>query len=207
METTMNKKVFCIGLNKTGTSSLHKAFEILNLKSVHFLDDAGNNIKDILIENYLSKNNILKGLENYDAFSDWDRPPHTVNIFKEFDKQYPNSKFILNIRDMNSWVDSREKHVKRNQERKKKYPKEDIKWLEIDRAAWENEFKTHYNEVYSYFKDRQEDLLTFDVTKGDGWEKLCPFLELPIPNIPFPKQNVAKRKKSLFWKIVSKLKN
>lgn len=185
------KKIFCIGLNKTGTSSLHKAFQILNIKSVHFIDDKGNNIKDIIINNYLAQNDILKDLENYDAFSDWDRTPYAISIFKEFDKQYPNSKFIVNSRDIKSWLDSREKHVRKNKERKKKYPNEDIVWLEIDIKAWKNEYETHYNEVYSYFKDREKDLLKFDVTKGDGWEKLCPFLGFPILKIPFPKQNIA----------------
>ncbi|MGY0649987.1 MAG: sulfotransferase, partial [Paraglaciecola chathamensis] len=32
----MNKKIFCVGLNKTGTSSLHDAFLMLNIESVHF---------------------------------------------------------------------------------------------------------------------------------------------------------------------------
>ena len=93
----MTKKIFCIGLNKTGTSSLHEAFSILGLKSVHFMDDEGNNIKDIIERNYLAKANIIKGLEKYDAFSDWDKFPYTVDIVKEFDKQYPGSKFILNM--------------------------------------------------------------------------------------------------------------
>lgn len=202
----MDKKIFCIGLNKTGTSSLHKAFEILGFKSVHCLDDEGNNIKDIIQENFLAGDNILKGLEQYDAISDWDMAPHTSEIFKEFDKQYPDSKFILNVRDLESWLDSREKHVKRNQERKRKKPKENIKWLTIDRDAWEIHFKAHYDEVYNYFKGRKNDLLVFDVTKDDGWDKLCPFLNLPIPNVPFPKKNVASRKKSFFHRVLLKLK-
>lgn len=202
----MNQKIFCIGLNKTGTSSLHEAFRILGFKSVHCLDDEGNNIKDIIQENFLAGHNILKGLEKYDAISDWDMAPHTTEIFKEFDKQYPDSKFILNIRNLESWLDSREKHVKRNQERKRKKPKEDIKWLTIDRDAWEGHFKTHYDEVYNYFKGREDELLVFDVTKDDGWDKLCPFLNLPIPTVSFPKKNVASRKKSFFHKVLLKLK-
>ncbi len=202
----MNKKIFCVGLNKTGTSSLHEAFRILGLKSVHFMDDEGNNIKDIIQNNYLTRDNIIKGLEEYDAYSDWDRAPYTVDIIKEFDKQYPDSKFILNTRDLDSWLNSREKHVKRNQERKRKNPEEDIRWLEIDRSGWEIQFKNHYDEVNKYFKGRKDDLLVFDVTKGDDWEKLCPFLNLPIPTVPFPKENVAPKKKSFFKRFLTKMK-
>lgn len=202
----MDRKIFCIGLNKTGTSSLHAAFKILAIKSVHFKDDSGNNIKDIILNNYLSKDNILQGLEHYDAFSDWNKGNHSLDIFKEFDKQYPNSKFILNIREVSAWLDSREKHVKRNQERKKKYPNEDITWLKIDRASWETYYHNHYNEVFDYFKNRKDDLLIFDVSKGDGWEKLCPFLDVPIPNVPFPRKNTAPENKSLLYRVYFKIR-
>jgi hypothetical protein len=202
----MNKKIFCVGLNKTGTSSLHKAFTILDIKSVHFMGAEKKNIKDVIQSNYLAGDNILKGLEHYDAFSDWDLGATTIDIVKEFDKQYPNSKFILNIRDLESWLNSREKHVKRNQKRKRKEPEADINWLTVDRDGWTTQFTNHYNEVNKHFKGREDELLVFDVTKGDGWEKLCPFLELPIPATPFPKQNVAAHKTSLFWKILTKLK-
>ena len=137
----MNKKVFCIGLNKTGTSSLHEAFKILGLKSIHFVDGKNINIKEIILDNYLKGNDILKGLEEYDAFSDWDKAPYTVDIYKEFDKQYPNSKFILNTRDLNCWLDSREKHVRRNRIIKLKHPWEGSSWLKIDRKAWELQFQ------------------------------------------------------------------
>ncbi len=196
------KKIFCIGLNKTGTSSFHEAIKILGFKSVHFLDDDGNNIKDIVENNYLKKNDILKGLEKYDAFSDWNRL-HDIAIFKEFDKQYPGSKFIMNTRDINAWLDSREKHVKRNQEKKRRNPEADVSWLKIERAAWEKQFTNHYAAILAYFEERPDDLLVFDVTKGDGWEKLCPFLGLPVRTDPFPKKNVASKFKTLlnrFWK-------
>jgi len=32
-------------------------------------------------------------------------------------------------------------------------------------------------------------LLVMDVTRGDGWDLLCPFLGLPIPSEPFPHEN------------------
>ncbi|MBK5940356.1 sulfotransferase family protein [Halochromatium roseum] len=201
----MTKKIFCVGLNKTGTSSLHEAFRILGLKSVHLKDDQGINIKDVIKNNYLTGENILKSLEEYDAFSDWAKGVHTVDIVKEFDKQYPGSKFILNTRDLEGWLNSREKHVKRNQERKQKNPDEDISWLDVDRNGWENQYTKHYDEVNQYFEGRKDDILVFDVTKGDGWEKLCPFLNLPTPSVPFPKKNVAPKKKS-FFRILEKIK-
>ena len=33
----------------------------------------------------------------------------------------------------------------------------------------------------------ENNLLIMDITKGDGWSKLCNFLNKPIPNKPFPR--------------------
>lgn len=201
----MKTKVFCIGLNKTGTSSLHEAFRILGLKSVHFKDEKGNNIKDLLIANYLNHRDILHQLSHYDALSDWDRPPYTFDIIKKFDEHYPNSKFIVNIRDIEDWLNSRENHVKRNQKIKEKQPDMNITWLKIDRDAWRNEYKEHYAAIDAYFKNRKEDILYFDVTQGDDWKKLCPFLHLPIPSTRFPTENLTLNINTVLKKTIRKI--
>ena len=51
----------------------------------------------------------------------------------------------------------------------------------------------HTQEIKDYFSGRENDLLIMDITKGDGWEKLCPFLDKPIPSENIPKENVTKR--------------
>ena len=43
-----------------------------------------------------------------------------------------------------------------------------------------------------YFKSRKHDLLVIDFTKGDKWEKLCDFLNVPIPDVKFPHYNKTK---------------
>lgn len=201
----MKTKVFCIGLNKTGTSSLHEAFRILGLKSVHFKDENGNNIKDLLIANYLNHRDILHQLSHYDALSDWDRPPYTFDIVKKFDEHYPNSKFIVNIRDIEDWLNSREKHVIKNQKIKEKQPDMNITWLKIDRDAWRNEYNEHYAAIDAYFKNREEDILYFDVTQGDDWKKLCPFLHLPIPSTRFPAENLTLNINTVLKKTIRKI--
>lgn len=186
-----NNKVFCIGLNKTGTSSIHKALELLGYKSVHHIERGGESIKDIIKSNYDNGLNILNSIEYYDAFSDWSHPSTNI-LFKEFDKQYPNSKFILNTRDIDSWMNSRMKHLKRTPNLKKKQRENpNNKWLKMDKTLWREEFEEHHNNVRNYFKERPQDLLEFDVTKGDSWKKLCLFLNKEIPAIDFPRTNRA----------------
>ncbi len=185
-------KIFCIGPNKTGTTSLHAAFEILGIRSAHFRCEHGN-IKDIIEGNYLSERPLLTSIDDFDAYSDWNRP-RTNWYFKLFDTQYPGSKFILNTRDLESWMRSREHHVGRYSnlaERRAQNP--DSTWLNIDREAWTREWNELHHEVREYFADRNPDLLTLDVVAGDGWEKLCPFLGLPTPDLPFPSENAGNR--------------
>ena len=43
----------------------------------------------------------------------------------------------------------------------------------------------HHRDVRSYF-DGRDDFIEFRITEGDGWEKLCPFLGVDIPEEPFP---------------------
>lgn len=57
-------------------------------------------------------------------------------------------------------------------------------------------FDRHNKEAVEYFKNRPQDLLVIDITKGDGWEKLCPFLNKDIPDVPFPKSNTAEMREA-----------
>jgi hypothetical protein len=202
-----NKKIFCIGLNKTGTTTLHTAFQILGVSSVHWKDENGIKIGPTIVNNFKEGNDILKGLDHYTAFSDWGNGKSAVKIFKEFDKQYPGSKFILNTRSLDSWLLSREKHVIRNQKLKEKYPNSDITWLKVERKEWTRFYQEYHDTVLQYFKDRKNELLVFDVTSGDGWEKLCSFLNLPIPNSPFPKANVAPDKQGFIQRFYHRIIN
>ncbi len=183
-------RIFCIGLNKTGTNSLHAAFLALGIPSVHWQCAEGN-IKDIIEANHASGRPLLDGLEHYVAISDWTKP-HTAKLFRVLDEQYPGSRFILNTRDIESWLDSREKHVRRLpdlEHLRAEHP--DSSWYRIDRAAWRRDYEAHHAAVEAHFADRPDDLLVMNVGAGDGWEKLCPFLGLPEPARPFPVKNVA----------------
>ena len=52
------------------------------------------------------------------------------------------------------------------------------------------------NDIKEYFKDRPGDLLVMNICEGEGWEKLCPFLGVPIPNEPFPNVNKSIKHKT-----------
>jgi len=47
----------------------------------------------------------------------------------------------------------------------------------------------HENNVRTYFADQPGKLLILNLYQGDGWEKICDFLDCPIPNEVFPHEN------------------
>lgn len=183
-------KIFCIGLNKTGTTSLHEAFRVLGIWSVHFACARGN-IKKIIRRNQAAGRPLLKGIEKFQAYSDWNARS-TNHLFALLDEQYPGSKFILNTRDLEAWIRSREKHVMRSpnlEQKREEHP--DSYWYGLNREYWIAERNELHEAVFAHFRDRPDDLLVMDVPGGDGWDKLCPFLGIPIPDTPFPRQNQA----------------
>ena len=54
--------------------------------------------------------------------------------------------------------------------------------------GWTSERTEHERRVRAYFADRPDDLLVIDISAGEGWEALCPFLGVPVPDKPFPRR-------------------
>lgn len=192
-----------VGFQKTGTSTLREALEILGYR---VKDTSSRALMPILKSNYTK---VLRMLENYDAVEDtpW------YMIYKELDELIPHSKFILTIRDEESWYLSVKRHIGdlRSAQhewiygRGKGLPKD-------DKQNTINVYQKHNQEVMAYFKDRPDDLLIVDFTKGDKWEKLCDFLNKDIPKDPFPHINKSagnskKRKMKKFRLLRKKIKN
>jgi hypothetical protein len=163
-------RVFVIGYVKTGTTSLSKALSILGYRATQILR-GGKEPKEGWVK-YIKK---LK----YDAYADY--PMFKENLFIEIDKGISNSKFILTVRDKKSWEKSFENYYLNSSEKEKNKV---IK--EIDK---------HNERVVEYFKDKPSQLLIMDIIGGDGWDKLCKFLNKPIPSKPFPHRNKGMYKK------------
>lgn len=184
-------KVFEIGVAKTGTTSLGRAYEILGFK--HKAEDPDLYLK--FIENY-DYEVLFEVIDKYDAFQDG--PWHNKDVdYRVLDEKYPNSKFIILERDNYSWIRSNERFYS------PKYHKDwenweysfliDDRWITQRESVIEEKLnykKSKYLEIKEYFKNRPKDFLTMNICDGEGWEVLCPFLEKEIPNVSFPRLNV-----------------
>lgn len=175
-------RIFGIGLNKTGTSSFHRAMELLGFRSLHW---GGPPIRQAVEAAVEAGQPLLSGLDPiYDAFSD------ILPIARHFDlldEQYPGSRFVLTVRDIDDWVDSRRRHVERNVAlaARGEYAGG---FVEVDEAGWRQEWHAHVARARAYFAGRQ-DFLELDIARGADWGPLCGLLGLPVPVAPFPWEN------------------
>ncbi|MBI1224027.1 MAG: hypothetical protein GC192_02205 [Bacteroidetes bacterium] len=175
---TNRPKVFCIGWHKTGTTTMGIALIELGYKVL----GARLDFADELIEG--GSASAIKEAGKFDALQD---VPWAV-LYKELDQAYPGSKFILTLRDKDNWLKSATKHFGTKFFRMHEWIYgEGI--LVGNEEIYINRFQKHYEDVRNYFAERPEDLLEMDLQKGDSWEKLCKFLNAPIPSKTFPHVN------------------
>jgi hypothetical protein len=175
-------RIFGVGLNKTATTSLHHALELLGFRSLHW---GGPDVRRTVERSIEAGEPMLSGLDPaYDAFSDVEPIYRNIGLA---DEQYPGSRFVLTVRPVERWLDSRRRHVERNQAAKAAGTYTGT-FLEVDEAAWRADWDQHVAGVRAHFAGRT-DLLEVDLTESPSWELLCRFLDVPVPDVDFPWEN------------------
>jgi hypothetical protein len=187
-------KVFGIGLNKTGTSTLAACLRELGFRHTSC---------DLKLTRQAHRDNmgpVFEWADQYESFEDWPWPL----VYKELDHRYDDAKFILTRRSSPEvWFDSLKRHALRTgptEYRKIAYGHEmplGKKKEHID------QYRTHNAEVRRHFSGREEKLAELCWEEGDGWEKLCSFLDEPVPDVPFPHE---KKGRPALWARASYLK-
>ena len=81
----------------------------------------------------------------------------------------------------------------------------------FQRESFRNAYEEHRAAVIEHFREKGRDLLVINICAGEGWERLCDFLDVPVPDMPFPHENVGnfKRLKKVSrrasWRLLSLL--
>lgn len=171
-------KVFGIGLSRTGTNSLNIALENLGYKALH----------------YPSPHKVMELAGKYDALTD----TPVIACMEALDQRYPGAVFVLTTREIESWLESCRGHWER------RIPTDENVWnrrniygtAEYDEIAFRRVYHEHDQRIRDYFAARPWKLVEMDIIAGDGYEKLCPALGLPVLAEAFPHTSAAPGKES-----------
>ena len=190
----MKKIIFNLGLSKTGTSSFTRLMKDLNLTSRHDMDISSHTIDEL-----------RKEFVYCDSFSG-----ALTHRYKDIYEALPTSKYILTIRDSNSWLKSTRIHFRNaddgrgmgmKQYREAIYGTWKI-WELSDEKLLEIYNNWNYN-IIDFFKDKENFMILNFVNSTDTnklMKELLDFLELTekvwragkSEKIKFPHSNESK---------------
>lgn len=200
-------KIFCIGQNKTGTTTIEAVLKGFGYR-------LGNQVKgELLLEAWYARDfkQIIKFCKTAEAFQDV--PFSLPYTYQHIDVAFPNAKFILTERDSaDQWYQSLTKfHSKLWADGKRIPTAADLKKAKYRGLGYAYRFNKYlyntpetdiYNEtilqahylnynqtVKNYFKSRPEKLLIINVSNPLDYGNLCAFLNKPKLADNFPWEN------------------
>jgi hypothetical protein len=203
-------QVIGVGLHRTGSMSVKAALERLGFGPCYHGMEALRRCRDG--DHWLAAfeaggefdwSRIFGG---YRATLDWP----TTFFWEPLAAAYPDAKILLTGRDPESWWASHVEMFKRGAEVQQELTDEEREWAEesgfarmqtalgtivpsfFDERVFDKEhclqvFEQHYERVRRTVP--AERLLVYRVQ--EGWEPLCRFLDVDVPDEPFPRVNVG----------------
>lgn len=179
-------KLFGIGLNKTGTTSLRLALQHLGFR--HHAPDRG------LMKDYAAGElkSILAAAESHDSFEDWPWPL----VWRQMDAHFgARARFVLTRRiSPAAWLGSLKKHAERSRAggrlRRIAYG---AAYPHGHEDAFLAAYERHNAEIRTHFAhpERAARFTELCWEEGHGWPELCRLLGEPVPDIPFPHANAG----------------
>lgn len=173
-------KVFGIGLSRTGTTSLGKALNQVGVKTV-----------DTPFALYRDRYPPHPLFQQYAGFVDTPIPL----LYKELDRRFRGSKFILTTRPVGAWLDSMKWLFKHGRVKWNwpplvhRYHREMYGGETFDADRLRSCFEAFHDDVHAYFANRSNDLLVLDLAYGYGYLELCEFLGVGVVDGPYPRSN------------------
>jgi Sulfotransferase domain len=202
---TQETKIFGIGLSRTGTTTLALALRRLGYDACHFPHD--RNTRQQLLSYCENPAQPLQfsAADDYDAVLD----TPAAMLYRELSDKYPDSRFILTVRNKQSWLRSCEtfwlrtvpwQYLGRSNYAKycQRINVEVYGRTDFDSATFSAAYDRHVDAVLDWFLDHGQRLLVLDICSGEEWTRLCDFLGRPVPALKFPHINQRGR-----WKLPS----
>ncbi len=201
----MSIQVIGAGFGRTGTASLKGALEDLGFDRCYHMKEVFPHPEHIPLWQAAAEGKPVdwdRLFEGYQATVDW--PGCT--FYRELMAHYPDAKVLLNVRDPEAWYKSATDTIFRMS--KMDFPINLVplfvprlrRFIRMARTLiWKNTFDNRFGDkayAISVFNDHiaevkrtvpEGKLLVYEVK--EGWEPLCAFLNVPVPDKPFPRLN------------------
>jgi len=204
----MPLKVIGAGVGRTGTYSLKLALNELGLGPCHHMEEVMINAPTqipLWVAAADGNPDWAAIYQGYQSTVDWP----TARFFAELHKACPDAKFILTDRDPDTWAQSFGATIYKLLAGADQAPDKMRAWLDmgqniisqtgfppgLDEAGLSAAFTAHCEAVKAAIPASQ--LLVFQVR--NGWGPLCEFLDVPVPDMAFPRTN----DRSEFWDLVA----
>ena len=196
----MALKIIGAGFGRTGTLSLKVALEQLGYGPCHHM-------KEVMLNNDQAEwfSQASKGVEvdwhevfnKYSSAVDWPAAAY----YQELADSFPDAKIVLGVRDPDAWYESVENTIFRVIPNFPKwvrfiFPRSDKVFNMIEKTIWQGEFSGQFEDkgtAIQVFNERIETIKKMFPperllihTSKDGWEPLCEFLDVEIPETPYP---------------------
>lgn len=188
------------GFGRTGTLSLKKALEKLGLGPCYHMEEVIRRPSHLKAWYDISRDQPADWATLFQGFKSTVDFPASI-FYKELLAAYPEAKVIHTVRDPAKWYDSTHETIYNASSLFPLWLRKTIPAIGYfskmeTRLIWERLFEGHFEdrqrtleffEAYTAEVKRSvpaERLLVFNVK--DGWEPLCAFLDLPVPDVPFP---------------------
>jgi len=194
-------KVVGAGFGRTGTLSLKSALEKLGCGPCYHMMEVFPRPEHVAMWHRLAFENLMDWdllFRDFQATVDWP----AARWWREIAAHYPEAKVLLSVRDPESWYKSMVDTIFQPM----KWPvpegvpeivrlQNEMVRKAILTETFDNRFedKAHAIEIFTRHTQEVRDtidparLLVFDVK--EGWAPLCRFLQVPIPDEPFPRLN------------------
>ncbi|WP_448506340.1 sulfotransferase family protein [Immundisolibacter sp.] len=192
--------VLGIGMGRTGTASLKLALEQLGFGPCHHMLELFQRPGDAALWQARARGEAVSWdalLGGFHSTVDWP----SAHFWRELVRDFPDAKVILTVREPEAWYDSISNTIFKALEQP--LPQHDdaargqrmmAKDIIVERAFDDRPLdKAHVLARYAAHNAEVQRtvpaarLLTYNV--GQGWEPLCRFLRVPVPDAPFPAVN------------------
>jgi Sulfotransferase domain len=201
----MSLKVIGAGFGRTGTLSLKLALEELGLGPCYHMIEVNAHPEHDPLWLALARGETSDWrpmLQGYASTVDWP----TTYIWKELAAANPQAKIVLTVRDPEAWYESAaatifarmlEFEALRSDpdavDPARRRHMDMINTLIVENTFGGSLAKEHAIAVFNAHNEEVRRLVSparlLVYESGEGWEKLCAFLGVPVPYAPYPKVN------------------